>query len=292
MQNTFLSIIIPLYNKAKVIKATIDSILVQDYENFEIIIVDDGSTDDSVTVVKQYDDARIKLFQKDNRGVSHTRNYGVQHSNSDWLFFLDADDTLLPGALRLYVDLHKEYPGEKFFSSNFEVTVGPPAGTGFCWGKKRQIIARGFKAVWERKIFPRTGCLMVHKDVYNEVGGFREDCVVWEDLEFVLNILERYQVVYTPECSFVHHFEFNELSQAKKPLENEYAYFADIGKADAVYHKLLLLEMVKKIKKKRLQGGDNRAVEILDRKLKGNGLILFFGQTERYIRKHMRKFMG
>ena len=292
MQSTFLSIIIPLYNKAKVIKDTLDSIFMQEYEDYEIVIVDDGSTDESVSVVNEYEDTRIKLFQKENRGVSHTRNYGVKQSKSDWLFFLDADDTLFPGALRLYLDLLVDYPNEKFFTSNFEVTFGGSSHERFCWGDKKEKIAQGFEALWQRKIFPRTGCLMVHKDVYNEVGGFREDCVVWEDLEFVLNILERYPLVYTPECSFVHHFEFNELSQAKKPLENEYAYFADIDKANARYHKLLLLEMIKKIRKKRFQGGDKRAVEILDRKLKGHDLTLFFGQTERYVRKHLRKLIG
>ena len=87
-----ISIIIPLYNKEQSIEKTISSVLFQTFGQFELIIVDDGSTDQSVTVVKKIDDKRIRLVEKANGGVSSARNRGVLESSYEWIAFLDADD--------------------------------------------------------------------------------------------------------------------------------------------------------------------------------------------------------
>ena len=81
------SVIIPLYNKEKCIKDTIFSVLSQTYANFEIIVVDDGSTDNSATNVKSINDYRIKYYYKDNGGVSSARNYGISKAKGGWIFF-------------------------------------------------------------------------------------------------------------------------------------------------------------------------------------------------------------
>ena len=97
------SVIIPLYNKEKCIARTINSVLSQSYTNFEIVIVDDGSTDNSAAIVKTITDSRIRLFQKENGGVSSARNYGIEKALGKWIFFIDADDILLPSSLeKLY----------------------------------------------------------------------------------------------------------------------------------------------------------------------------------------------
>ncbi len=84
------SIVIPLYNKAKSIANTIQSILGQSFADFELIIVDDGSTDDSVRVVNQFTDKRIRLIQKENGGVCSARNAGILHAQYDYIALLDA----------------------------------------------------------------------------------------------------------------------------------------------------------------------------------------------------------
>lgn len=96
------SIIIPLYNKRTLIKKSIDSIQSQSCQNFEIIVVDDGSTDDSAIYVKQFVDSRIKYYYKENGGVSSARNYGIDKANGEWVIFLDADDEMLPDTLSSY----------------------------------------------------------------------------------------------------------------------------------------------------------------------------------------------
>lgn len=90
------SVIIPLYNKVNYIKQTLESILNQTYTNLEIIIIDDGSTDESIEVVKSVAklDNRIKFYQQTNQGVSYARNRGIELSNGEYIQFLDADDLM------------------------------------------------------------------------------------------------------------------------------------------------------------------------------------------------------
>uniref|UniRef100_UPI002666B07F glycosyltransferase family 2 protein n=1 Tax=Holdemanella biformis TaxID=1735 RepID=UPI002666B07F len=95
MNFPLVSIIIPLYNKESSIRSTIDSVLNQNFSNFEIVVVDDGSTDNSSTIVKNINDNRIHYYYKDNEGVSVARNYGVQKAFGEWVMFLDAGGVLL-----------------------------------------------------------------------------------------------------------------------------------------------------------------------------------------------------
>ena len=91
-----ISIIVPIYNISKYISKCIESILNQTYENFELILVNDGSTDDSLNVIEKYAyDSRIKIFSKVNGGLSDTRNYGIKKSTGDYIMFVDGDDFLL-----------------------------------------------------------------------------------------------------------------------------------------------------------------------------------------------------
>lgn len=104
------SVIIPLYNKEPHIKRTINSILAQKIQDFEIIIVDDGSTDKSAEVVKEFTDPRIRLIQQENAGVSAARNRGIEEAKADLVAFLDADDEWTPSFLETVFRLREKYP--------------------------------------------------------------------------------------------------------------------------------------------------------------------------------------
>ncbi len=100
----FLSIVTPMFNRAAFVGRAVDSCLWQDEGDWELIVVDDGSTDGSARVVRRYSDPRIKLLKHErNRGVSPARNTGVRAAQGKWVLFLDSDDELLPGALRTVV---------------------------------------------------------------------------------------------------------------------------------------------------------------------------------------------
>lgn len=98
----FISIVIPTYNRGKFISRAIDSIINQNYKNLEIVIVDDGSTDDTENVIKKYQigEKRIKYIKNTvNRGVNYSRNCGIKASTGEWIAFLDSDDEYLPSSL-------------------------------------------------------------------------------------------------------------------------------------------------------------------------------------------------
>lgn len=88
------SVIVPVYNVEKYLKECIESILKQTYENFELIIVNDGSTDSSVDVIKSFDDKRIRFFDCTNSGVAVARNFGISKCTGDYFIFVDSDDTI------------------------------------------------------------------------------------------------------------------------------------------------------------------------------------------------------
>jgi len=99
MKSALVSIIIPCYNAENYIKKTIDSVLCQTYQNFEIIIVNDGSTDSSSKIIKTVKDGRIHLVEQKNKGVSYSRNNGIYLAKGEFIVFLDADDLLDPSFL-------------------------------------------------------------------------------------------------------------------------------------------------------------------------------------------------
>ena len=119
MQNAdiYISVVIPLYNKALTVQNTISSVLNQVYDKFEIVVVDDGSTDDSANIVSHISDSRIRLITTKNSGVSAARNIGIENAIYDWIYLLDADDELLPNALALFVDMIEQYKNVSFFTA-------------------------------------------------------------------------------------------------------------------------------------------------------------------------------
>ena len=102
--NPLVSVIIPVYNKRKFIKETIDSVVNQSYQNFEIIIVDDGSTDNSMDVVNSVYDPRLRVFSQSNSGVERARNYGFSNSGGSFITFHDADDLMSQDRLKKQID--------------------------------------------------------------------------------------------------------------------------------------------------------------------------------------------
>jgi len=99
MSNPLISVMIPTYNREKYIQEAIDSVIAQDYRPLEVIVVDDGSTDRTAGIVKQYDPSIVKYYYQENAGQSAARNACVAHSSGKFLAWLDSDDYYLPGKL-------------------------------------------------------------------------------------------------------------------------------------------------------------------------------------------------
>lgn len=106
MKNIQISIIVPVYNVEHYLKSCIDSVLNQTYNNWELLLINDGSSDRSGEICDRYAklDARIKCFHKNNGGVSSARNFGLNNSNGSWIMFVDADDSIAPNTLSVCAD--------------------------------------------------------------------------------------------------------------------------------------------------------------------------------------------
>lgn len=104
------SVIIPTYNRARMLRQAIRSVLAQTYRNFEVIVVDDGSTDDTREIVAAIDDPRVRYVWQENQERSAARNNGVSQSTGELLAFLDSDDVILPHKLALHVEMLDRYP--------------------------------------------------------------------------------------------------------------------------------------------------------------------------------------
>lgn len=103
LMNYFFTIIVPVYNRENTIKMTIESVLEQNYDEYELILIDDGSIDKTGNICKYYakNDARVKYFYKENEGVSIARNLGIHKSNGEYILFLDSDNLLTSDALAI-----------------------------------------------------------------------------------------------------------------------------------------------------------------------------------------------
>jgi len=115
------SVIIPLYNKARYIRRTLDSVLAQTYGDFEVIVVDDGSNDDGPDVVNSYNDSRIRLIHQENAGPGAARNHGTRRSKSALVTYLDADDEWLPEFVRTSVRILADHPDCDFAASGYYI---------------------------------------------------------------------------------------------------------------------------------------------------------------------------
>jgi len=123
LKELLFSVVIPLYNKEKYIQNTLKSVLNQEYQNFEIIIVNDGSTDNSLHQIQEIEDSRIHLFNQQNLGVSEARNRGVKESKGNYITLLDADDYWYPNHLTNFITSINKNTGQKVFCNNYKIQI-------------------------------------------------------------------------------------------------------------------------------------------------------------------------
>ena len=117
----FFSVIIPLYNKERSIKTTLNSVINQSFTDFEIIIINDGSTDNGEAIVAAIPDSRISFYNKKNQGVSHARNYGIEKANGNYISFLDADDFWHSTHLENLYKLSKDFPDAQIYCTSYMI---------------------------------------------------------------------------------------------------------------------------------------------------------------------------
>jgi glycosyltransferase involved in cell wall biosynthesis len=216
------SVVVPLYNKARHIKRAVDSVLAQTYQDFELIIVDDGSTDGSGDVVREFTDPRIRLVVQDNAGVSAARNRGIREAKCDLVAFLDADDEWLPFFLDTVVGLRARYPEAGICATAYRCLKAAnswrPAFID-CPDSPQGGLVRDYfhSAMGPQPV--HSSAVMIPKHVLMEVGLFSEDLVKGEDLHMWGRIALRYAVAWSPECGTVYHLSADNRACLIIPVE-------------------------------------------------------------------------
>ena len=222
MRSELISIIIPLYNKENSIANTLNSIINQTYCNWELIVVDDGSSDNSANIVSNYlSDKRIRYYYKKNGGVSSARNFGVGKSKGEWIIFLDADDYFLVNALEILYSLALEM-NVKVVSANY-YREQKNHKVKDCFGSKKKILRNNLKSFFFRDFSLRAGVALFHKEVLNGMT-FDESLTRYEDLKYILEIMKKTKIAYDPKCVMIYSLDNLGLSRGCKNINNDYIF--------------------------------------------------------------------
>ncbi len=219
------SVVIPLYNKGPYIARALNSVLAQTVRDFEVIVVDDGSTDDGAEVVRGFADPRIRLIRQENRGVSAARNRGIEAARGELVAFLDADDEWMPGHLEALLRLRDKYPRAGAYGTayllkekdsapqgpRFSADIPPEPWEGLLPNYYRDAI-RGTPPI-------SSSIVAVPKCILHEMGGFDTGAWYGEDVDLWGRIALKYPIAFCWDGMGIYHKEAaNRACNKKEPI--------------------------------------------------------------------------
>lgn len=197
-----ISVVIPLYNKERQIANTLQTVLRQTFQDFEIVIVNDGSTDNSVAEVEKVQDSRIRIIHQQNAGVSAARNKGIEEAKYDLVAFLDADDEWKPEYLETQYNLFLKYPECSVFAVNYEFRdsngkITPTKINKLPFTEEDGILSNYFEVASCSHPPICSISIMVKKESIKSIGGFPIGIKSGEDLLTWARLAVNYQIVYS-----------------------------------------------------------------------------------------------
>lgn len=204
-----ISVVIPLYNKATSISSTLECVLNQNFTDWEVVVVDDGSTDDSANIVSSMGDSRIRLIRQPNAGVSAARNRGAIEAEGEFIAFLDADDEWDKDYLATQYELTQKYPDCDVFAMNYEfrdingkktstiINKLPFNDVDGVLSNYFEVASCSHPPLW-------TSAVMVRKSAFQNIEGFPVGIKSGEDLLTWARLACRYKIAYckTPLAVF------------------------------------------------------------------------------------------
>ncbi len=239
-----ITLILPIFNGEKYISRCIDSVLNQTYKNFELIIINDGSTDKSLNIIKKYakKDNRIKIINKKNEGVSIARNIGIENSTGDFITFIDADDYLETDALETMINLASKYKVEIVRTSYVL-----EANNKFVYEKKlnysgKITLNKNYRDIFINDILNQNfgsylWLLLIKKDfiIKNKIF-FEKELYVFQDLDYYINLFKHLTNIYFSNKVTYHYYK-NELG-SKNYKNTERNILSNINLANKLKEKL------------------------------------------------------
>ena len=212
MQDTenLISVVIPLYNKAAYVERAIRSVLAQGEAVGEIVVVDDGSSDDSVSVVEALREPKVKLIRQPNGGVSAARNRGIAEARGEFVCFLDADDMYVEGFVDEIVALIAQFPKACLYATSYVKRW--PDGREVVNNLPHTLEAGGMQIVrdpfcaWSRNSFVHIASSCMRKRIFADRGFlFPVGENVGEDQDVIFRLMEVGDVAYSPKPLMVYH---------------------------------------------------------------------------------------
>ncbi len=212
------SVVIPTYQAKDDVKKAINSVLNQTFRNYEVIVIDDGSTDSTRQVLRSYG-SRIRFFGEQHKGVSAARNRGIRASKGEYIAFLDSDDTWLPSKLALQVEILDTHPEIGFifcdvaFMANEKIlnaTVFKSRGKPYSGSIYKQVISKNFIS---------TSAMIVRKKCFDRVGLFDELLQVSEDHDMWIRLARYFKADYVDKPLVVGRIRKKSLSRDEIRLQ-------------------------------------------------------------------------
>ena len=216
-----ITIIMPLYNKAAEVLGSVASVRAQTVTDWELIVVDDGSSDGGADLVDRLADQRIKIIKQNNQGVSLARNRGISETESPWIAFLDADDEWRSDYLATVLSLTRDYPQALWLATGYEIRH-PREGVfnarlrGLSKGFQRGILRNYFTVATQSDPPVWSSAVVVRRDVLLEIGGFPAGISSGEDLLTWARLAVRYPLAYDVRPMAVFHVSGND-----RPADSE-----------------------------------------------------------------------
>lgn len=215
-----ISIIIPLYNKENYIKTTIKSVLNQTFNKFELIIIDDGSTDDSLKIVQSISDERIKVISIENGGVSNARNIGIKNSQFEWIAFLDGDDYWDPDYLNKSFIKIKENSAIEVLATNYFKVFIDKSTIGL-------NIPNGFINSYFKNPCIHSSAIILKKEIFNFVGFFHENLKYGEDQHLWFRLSNYTTIFFQSDPLVFYRMDDHQISNQKicnRDISNDLVY--------------------------------------------------------------------
>ena len=227
-----ISVVIPAYNAEKFINRAIDSVLAQTYQPDEIIVVDDGSTDDTVSVVSKYG-SQVKLIRQENAGASAARNSGINAATCQWIAFLDSDDEWLPEKLQLQIELLKRDPNLVWTAGNYYrcLCTEKRKAIDISSKKLRRMLAgkeyfADFLKSYIQGARGHTDTMLIKRSTLIEAGLFTPGQARFNDMDMWLKIAYLYPAIgFEPKPLAIHHLNIPQSISDKRYSSNLYVDF-------------------------------------------------------------------
>lgn len=216
MKKRFYSVVIPLFNKENDIANTLASVIKQSHPYFEILVIDDGSTDKSSSIVEKFNDRRIRLIHKENGGVSSARNLGIKHARNPRIMFLDGDDEWTPSHIEDIDRLVERFPLAGAYTTNYWFKFGDnqlkKANLAFSLANKLKDSFQfgDFFKVASRGDLPiHSSTVCIPKAILAGVGGFPEGEPMGEDQDLWARIALNYPIAFSNSRSVIYNLTAN-----------------------------------------------------------------------------------